>query len=218
MPFWEIVHPDMREIVKERGLARQSDQHLPARYELKALTKDGQTKWIDMAATTFKFDNQSATLATAYDITERKLAEKELLTREAMAVRESSLPIRDYKGAGETILVVDDVATQREIACSMLSVLGYKTTAVSSGEEAVKYLQTHNVDLILLDMIMDPGINGRETYERAIKIHPNQKAVITSGFAETDEVREAQRLGAGPFIKKPLTLEKLGFAIKDELK
>jgi PAS domain S-box-containing protein len=463
MRFWEFVHPDMRKFVKERGLARQRGQSSPARYELKALTKDGQVKWIDVAAASFKYGGQSATLATAYDITERKLAERELregqekiarlqkmeslgllaggvahdlnnvlsgivsypelllldlpensrlrkpietmqksghravaivqdlltvargvatmkepldlndiireylespefhelkehhpaakiktnldtdllcisgspvhirkvvmnlvsnaaeaievngtvaistvnryidkplrgyddvrtgeyavlavfddgsgissedlerifepfytkkvlgrsgtglglavvwnvvqdqkgyidvqstengttfelyfpITRETIADRESSLPIGDYKGAGETILVVDDVATQREIACAMLSVLGYKTTAVSSGEEAVDYLQAHTVDLILLDMIMDPGINGRETYERVIKIHPNQKAIITSGFAETDDVREAQRLGAGPYIKKPLTLEKIGFAIKDELK
>jgi len=140
------------------------------------------------------------------------------ITRKAIANRESSLPIGDYKGAGETILIVDDVETQREIACNMLNTLGYKTEAVSSGEEAVEYLQEHTVDLILLDMIMDPGISGRETYERVIKIHPNQKAVIASGFAETDEVREAQRLGAGPFIKKPFTLEKIGSAIKDELK
>jgi DNA-binding NarL/FixJ family response regulator len=73
------------------------------------------------------------------------------------------------------------------------------------------------VDLILLDMIMDPGISGRETYERVLKIHPNQKAVIVSGFAKTEEVREAQRLGAGRYIKKPFTLEKIGLALKDEL-
>jgi len=139
------------------------------------------------------------------------------ITREAITDEKSSEPIGAYKGAGETILVVDDVDTQREIACNMLNTLGYKTKAVSSGEEAVKYLQEHTVDLILLDMIMDPGINGRETYERAIKIHPNQKAVIVSGFAETDEVREAQRLGAGHYVKKPFTLEKIGFALKDEL-
>jgi len=132
--------------------------------------------------------------------------------------RESDIPIGDYKGFGETILVVDDVDTQREIACNMLNTLGYKAKAVSSGEEAVNYLQEHVVDLILLDMIMDPGISGRETYERVIKIHPNQKAVIVSGFVETDEVREAQRLGAGRFIKKPFTLEKIGFALKNELK
>ena len=140
------------------------------------------------------------------------------ITREAVEDRESPMPIGDYKGAGETILVVDDVETQREIACKMLNTLGYKTKAVSSGEEAVTYLQERTVDLILLDMIMDPGISGRETYEKIIKIHPEQKAVIVSGFAETDEVREAQRLGAGPYIKKPFTLEKIGFAIKYELK
>jgi PAS domain S-box-containing protein len=139
------------------------------------------------------------------------------ITREAITDGDLSMPIGDYKGAGETILVVDDVETQREIACNMLSALCYKAKAVSSGEEAVKYLQEHTVDLILLDMIMDPGISGRETYERVIKIHPNQKAVIVSGFAETDEVRDAQSLGAGHFIKKPFTLEKIGFALKDEL-
>jgi DNA-binding NarL/FixJ family response regulator len=64
---------------------------------------------------------------------------------------------------------------------------------------------------------MDPGMNGHETYERIIKIHPNQKAVIASGFAETDEVREAQRLGAGRYVKKPFTIEKIGLAVKEEL-
>ena len=139
------------------------------------------------------------------------------ITREAIADRESSMPFGDYKGAGEKILVVDDVDTQREIGCNMLNTLGYKTKAVSSGEEAVEYLKEHTVDLILLDMIMDPGINGRETYERIVKDHPNQKAIIISGFAETDEVMEAQRLGAGQYIKKPITLERIGLVVKEEL-
>ncbi|MBW1751934.1 MAG: response regulator [Deltaproteobacteria bacterium] len=140
------------------------------------------------------------------------------ITRDEVSDKALSIPIKDYQGDGETILVVDDVESQREIACEMLKTLGYKAKAVSSGEEAVEYLKEHTVDLILLDMIMDPGINGRETYERIIKIHPNQKAVIASGFAETDDVKEAQRLGAGQYIKKPLTLEKMGTAVKDELK
>ena len=66
-------------------------------------------------------------------------------------------------------------------------------------------------------MIMDPGINGCETYERVIRIHPNQKAIVVSGFAETNDVKEAQKLGAGQYIKKPLTLKKIGLAIKEEL-
>jgi len=64
---------------------------------------------------------------------------------------------------------------------------------------------------------MDPGMNGRETYEQIVKMHPGQKAVIVSGFAETGDVLEAQRLGAGQFLKKPVTLEKLGLALKQEL-
>jgi len=139
------------------------------------------------------------------------------ITRGEISDKDLSIPIKDYKGNQETILVVDDMESQREISCKMLDKLGYKTKAVSSGEEAVEYLKENSVDLILLDMIMDPGINGRETYERIIEIHPKQKAVIVSGFAETDEVKEAQKLGAGQYIKKPVTLEKIGLAIKEEL-
>ncbi|MHC4215553.1 MAG: transporter substrate-binding domain-containing protein, partial [Planctomycetota bacterium] len=139
------------------------------------------------------------------------------VTREEISDKDVSISIKDYKGNGETILVVDDVESQTEISCKMLETLGYKTKAISNGEETVEYLKKHSVDLILLDMIMDPGINGRETYERIIKIHTNQKAIIVSGFAETEEVKETQKLGAGKFIKKPLTLEKIGLAIKEEL-
>jgi len=139
------------------------------------------------------------------------------ITREELPVKDLSIPIKGYKGNGETILVVDDVESQRDISCRMLEVLGYQTKSVSSGEEAVEYLKANAVDLILLDMIMDPGINGRETYERIVKIHPNQKAIIISGFAETDDVLEAQKLGAGQYIKKPITLERIGLAVKEEL-
>ena len=139
------------------------------------------------------------------------------ITRDEVSEKDLSISIEDYEGGGETVLVVDDVESQRMITCNMLDKLGYKTKAVSSGEEAVAYLQERGVDIILLDMIMDPGINGRETYKRIIKIHPAQKAIIVSGFAETDEVKETQKLGAGKYIKKPLTLQKIGLAIKEEL-
>jgi CheY-like chemotaxis protein len=140
------------------------------------------------------------------------------ITREEISSQHLSIPIKDYKGSGETILVVDDVGSQRDISCRMLDKLGYKTKAESSGEEAVEYLKENTVDLIVLDMIMDPGINGLLTYERILKTHPNQKAIIVSGFAETDDVKKAQRLGAGQYIKKPITLEKIGIAVRDELK
>jgi two-component system cell cycle sensor histidine kinase/response regulator CckA len=138
-------------------------------------------------------------------------------TREGIAKEKARLPIEDYTGNGESILVVDDVKDQREIALNMLTALGYVADAVSSGEEAVRYLKERSVDLIILDMIMHPGIDGLDTYKRIIEVHPRQKAIIASGFSETYRVKEAQRLGAGVYIKKPYTLEKIAVAVKEEL-
>ncbi len=140
------------------------------------------------------------------------------ITREEISETSSSQPVQTYKGNNESILVVDDEEKQRDITSQMLDSLGYKVKAVASGEEAVAYLTEHCVDLMLLDMIMDPGINGRETYQRIKAMHPKQKAIIVSGFAETNEVKKAQKIGAGRFIKKPFTMEQIGIAIRDELK
>ncbi len=139
------------------------------------------------------------------------------ITRDEIWEKDMPISINDYKGKQETILVVDDEENQLEICHKMLDILCYQAKTVSSGEEAVEYLKENTVDLIILDMIMDRGINGRETYERIIRIHPHQKAIIVSGFAETEEVKEAQKLGAGQYVKKPVTLERIGLAIKKEL-
>lgn len=121
------------------------------------------------------------------------------------------------KGNGEHILVIDDEARQREIAEELLHSLNYKVHVVSSGEEAVRYLASHPADLLIIDMIMDPGINGRVTYERILKIFPDQKAIVASGFAEDEDVRATLALGAGTFVGKPYTLEKIGVAIHKTL-
>jgi PAS domain S-box-containing protein len=139
------------------------------------------------------------------------------VTREKPERRKDLVPIDTYIGRGNTILVVDDVKEQREIAATMLNRLNYTVNTVSSGEKAVEYMKDNSADLLVIDMIMDPGIDGLETYKRITLLHPKQKAIIASGFSETDRVKEAQRLGAGQYIKKPYTLEKLGIAIRDEL-
>ena len=138
-------------------------------------------------------------------------------SRDSLLRTDANLALASYKGSGETILIVDDIESQREITAMMLDMLGYRSVAVSSGEAAVEYLKSHAVDLVLLDMIMDPGMNGYETYRRIITIHPGQKAIILSGFSETGDVRKTQSLGAGEYLKKPIVLEKLGLAIKAEL-
>jgi signal transduction histidine kinase len=139
------------------------------------------------------------------------------VTRDEVADEKEALPLKDYLGHGERILVVDDEERQREIAEALLTKLGYVAEAVESGEEAVRYVREHPVDLIVLDMVMPKGINGAETYEKIVKIRPRQKAVIASGYAKTKEVDAAQALGAGEYIKKPYTLEKIGVAVREEL-
>jgi len=139
------------------------------------------------------------------------------VTREEIAAPQQKLSIEQYLGNGESVLVVDDIAEQREIAARLLARLGYEVLLVSSGEEAVEYLKGHTANILILDMIMAPGIDGLETYQRVLAINPQQKAILVSGFSETNRVREAQKLGAGVYIKKPYVLEKIGLAIRDEL-
>jgi DNA-binding NarL/FixJ family response regulator len=66
-------------------------------------------------------------------------------------------------------------------------------------------------------MIMDPGMDGLDTYRAILEDHPGQKAIIASGFSENDRVREAHRLGASRYVKKPYTFESIGMAVKTEL-
>jgi two-component system, cell cycle sensor histidine kinase and response regulator CckA len=128
-----------------------------------------------------------------------------------------SSSIESCYGKGESILVVDDAKDQREIASTLLTQIGYSVTAVSSGEEALSYIKDCEFDLIVLDMIMDPGIDGLDTYRKILEIKPDQKAIIASGFSETSRVKEAQSLGVGAYVQKPYTLLRLGSTIKKEL-
>jgi PAS domain S-box-containing protein len=130
---------------------------------------------------------------------------------------ESVLPIEEYMGSGETLLVVDDVKEQREIISSMLKALGYRVEAVPSGEEAIASVKEKPYALVILDMVMEPGIDGLDTYIRILKKVPGQKAIIVSGFSETERITEALRLGAGAYLKKPYTMDKLGQAVKKGL-
>jgi PAS domain S-box-containing protein len=139
------------------------------------------------------------------------------VTREEITADQAAVPVSAYMGRGESVLVVDDVKGQRELAAAMLEKLNYSVTSVAGGEEAVLYLKEHGVDLLVLDMIMDPGMDGLDTYRSVLKIHPKQKAIIVSGFSETDRVSTAQSLGAGAYVRKPYLLERLGLAVRKEL-
>jgi len=138
-------------------------------------------------------------------------------SRESIPNEKQPPILDDYISDGETILVIDDIKEQREIAKKILEKLGYSVSTVASGEEAVEYFKQHTPDIIVLDMIMEPGINGLETYKQILEICPKQKAIIASGFSETEHVKATLEIGAGIYIKKPYTMQNIGLAIKKEL-
>ena len=138
------------------------------------------------------------------------------VTRAEITKKVSSPPIEKYMG-NEKILIIDDVEEQREVASGILNQMGYQVAAVASGEEAIEYIRHHPVDLLVIDMILEKGIDGLETYSRIIRDHPGQKAIIVSGFSKTEKVKEMQRLGAGVYVKKPYTIEQFSRAIRNEL-
>ena len=135
-------------------------------------------------------------------------------TRREKASKAAPNPMDRYRGQGETVLVVDDLEEQREIATRILNQLGYGAKSVASGEEAVDFIRREKADLIVLDMIMDPGMDGLDTYEEILRLNPRQRAIIVSGFSESDRVKETQKLGAGFYLRKPYTVEALAMAVQ----
>lgn len=120
-------------------------------------------------------------------------------------------------GNNEHVLVVDDEPSLREIACQMLETLGYRADSVSSGELAIEYVKSNPVDLLVIDMLMEPGINGRITFERITKLYPDIKAVIASGFSENYDISKALELGVKGFIQKPYSMNQLAGVVKNAL-
>jgi signal transduction histidine kinase len=139
------------------------------------------------------------------------------VTRKELPLAKQCISADKYKGNGESILIVDDIEEQREIASGMLKKLGYNVSTVPSGEEALAYMQQKSADLLVLDMIMNPGMDGLETYQKILEFHPDQKVVIASGYSESEHVKKAQSIGAGAYIRKPYSFEKIGMAVKGEL-
>ncbi len=120
-------------------------------------------------------------------------------------------------GGGEYLLVVDDDQMQLEVTRNLLEALGYRVATAECGEVALKLIAKESPDLLIVDMIMPGSMDGTETLKAARELDPNLKAIVASGYAETRRVQEAIDLGAGEFLKKPLTLKSLALAVRRNL-
>lgn len=140
-------------------------------------------------------------------------------TREKRIESQQRSTLSDYSGNGELIYVVDDVSEQRLIASAILKELGYRVRTFKSGEDVLGFLHAKNEypDLFLLDMIMEPGIDGVETFNNICAMTPNPKALIASGFSKMKQVKAASKIGVGQHLRKPYTIENLAQAVKKVL-
>ena len=138
-------------------------------------------------------------------------------TDQSLPQHEQQAALPTLKGNSETILVVDDDGQQLLIAEQLLNALNYSPRTVKSGQAALAVLQDQPAALVILDMLMNTGMNGLETYQAILNQHPGQKAIIASGFSESIDVQKAKELGASAFVKKPYSIGVMGEAIKKAL-
>jgi rsbT co-antagonist protein RsbR len=120
MNFWDIVHPDYRELVRERGMARQQGQDVTSRYEVQVVRKNGDVCWVELASRGTEFDNRPALIANAFDITERKHAEEErtlwqarIIEAQESALRELSTPLIPLTESTVALPLIGSIDTNR---------------------------------------------------------------------------------------------------------
>lgn len=121
------------------------------------------------------------------------------------------------RGAGEAVLVVDDDHYIRDVAVGLLLSLGYQAEAVATSAEAIARIAQQPPDLVILDMLLGEGRDGADTLGEILARRPTQRAMIMSGYAESQRVEMAVELGAGAFIRKPLSRAALARAVRQAL-
>ncbi len=123
-------------------------------------------------------------------------------------------PFEKYCGNGEKVLVVDDQPAQREMIKEVLQRLGYEPHTTPDGEAALAFLQQQRVDLVVLDLLMSPELDGVETCRRMRAIQPDLPVVVVSGDPESERYEKIRCLGVQQLLHKPCTVEKLARAVK----
>ena len=110
------------------------------------------------------------------------------------------------RGAGETVLVVDDEPALREVGCRVLEAAGYRTLEAASGESALERFRAGNgrVDLVVLDLSM-PGMGGKRCLRELLALDPSVKVVVASGYTSDKSLNEILAQGAAAFVAKPFS-------------
>jgi len=121
-------------------------------------------------------------------------------------------------GRGETLLLVEDEDSVRDVVAEILEAHGYRVLVCRDGEEALAVAAAHEgaIDLMLSDVVM-PGLNGRELAERIRPTRPAMKILFMSGYTQDAVVRQGVREGDVEFIAKPFRAAELAVRVREVL-
>ncbi len=110
-------------------------------------------------------------------------------------------------GGTETVLLVDDDDALRDIGTHVLGRKGYQVLTAMNGEEALEIYgsQTSAIDLVILDISM-PGMGGHKCLQEILKINPEAKVVVASGYSSQGQLKETLTAGATAYIAKPFQM------------
>ncbi len=128
--------------------------------------------------------------------------------------KEKKIEVKMLKGS-ETILLIDDEKTIRNVGTEILNEIGYNVIPASGGKEGIGIYKknTKNIDMIILDMIM-PDMGGERTYNLLKEINADIKVLLSSGYSIKGQASEILEKGCDGFIQKPFNIRKLSQAIR----
>jgi len=113
----------------------------------------------------------------------------------------------------QQVLVVDDEAVVRNGICRALGEKGIETTPAANGQEALDYLKTRAVDLVLLDIRM-PDMDGVTLLKQIRTNSPNTDVIMITGYPTIDSAVRCTKLGALDYLIKPFRLDDLEAALQ----
>ncbi len=135
---------------------------------------------------------------------------------EAIAAEEAkpTMPV-PRAGAGETVLIVDDEPTIRMLITEILEELGYAAIEAADSVSGLKVLKSDvRIDLLITDVGLPGGMNGRQMVDAVRAIRPNLKVLFITGYAENAAIGNGHLLPGMHVMTKPFAMERLAFRIK----
>jgi len=159
MAFWDVIHPDDRALVRQRGLSRRGGAQIPWRYEIRLVRKNGEILPIEFSAGTMEFEGRPAVLGTAADISERKAVAQQRrdINRRMHALIENSSDI---------VLIAEPNARIRYIGPSVERILGWRPDDLVGRDcfEGIHPEDSRQVKTVFYSIVAEPGARNSVIY------------------------------------------------------